>query len=252
MQKLYKLIPKQKSVYSFAIMPVCATMAVVALSGTLFFSTLAFGATQESKNKNEVEAGSSPEVTGFRSARFGMSETETRRAIKRDFQLGRAKVEFQANNENRTSSLVTTVKDIFPGSDPAEIAYIHGYKQKKLIQINIVWGSLVSPDFDPQKLVNTANLLRNYFVELGFDPKNTILNTRVDDTLLIVFRSTDDEGRMVLLQLISKNVPDTDTDAESEEEEQEPVSQFKVDTLLLSYIEDINEPDIFRIKKGSF
>ena len=252
MQKFSKMIPEEKSVSSIAMKPVRATIALVALSGTLFFSAFAFGATQETRNNDEVEAASSPKVTGFRSARFGMSESETRRAIRRDFQQDRAKIEAQANNENRTSSLVTTVKDIFPGSEPAEIAYIHGYKQKKLIQINIVWGSLVSPDFDPQTLVNTANLLRNYFVELGFDPKNTVLNTRVDDTLLIVFRSTDDEGRMVLLQLISKNVPDTDKDAKSKEEEQEPSPQFKVDTLLLSYIEDVNEPDIFRIKKGSF
>ncbi len=251
MQKFSKMTPEEKSVSSIAMKPVRTTAAIIVLSGTLFFS--AFGATQENRTNDEVEASSSsPKVTGFRSARFGMSESETRRAIRRDFQQNRAKIEAQANNENRTSSLVTTVKDIFPGSDPAEIAYIHGYKQKKLIQINIVWGSLVSPDFDPQTLVNTANLLRNYFVELGFDPRNTVLNTRVDDTLLIVFRSTDDEGRMVLLQLISKNVPDTDTDAESEEEEQEPGGQFRVDTLLLSYIEDINDPDIFRIKKGSF
>ena len=247
MQKLFNLIFTEKSVCGIAIMPLRTTMAFVALSGTLFFGAFAFGLTQESNIENEVDVSSSPQIKGFRSAHFGMSESETLDAIKSDFQLDQANVEFQANNENRTSSLIAKVNEIFPGSEPAEVAYIHGYKQKKLIQINVVWGSLVSPEFDPQTLVNTANLLRNYFVELGFDPNNTVLNTRVDDTLLIVFRSIDEQGRMVLLQLISKKTLDTES-----EEEQQPDPQFRVDALLLSYIEDIINPDIFRIEKGAF
>ena len=71
------------------------------------------------------------------------------------------------------------------------------------------------------------------------------MNTRVDDSVFIVFRATDALGRMVLLQLISGKVP-----AAEGEEEAEP--QDRVVSLLLSYIENLKDPDVFRIEKGTF
>ena len=101
----------------------------------------------------------SPQVTGFRSARFGMSESETLDAIRRDFQLQHAQIANQTNDEDRTSSLVATVDELIPGSETAQVAYIHGYKQNKLIQVNVVWGLPVTEEVDPQTLVTTANIL---------------------------------------------------------------------------------------------
>ena len=136
-----------------------------------------------------------------------MSQMETRESIQRDFQLLGENVEVQPDDEDRTSGLVIGVDEIFPGSDPAQVVYIHGYKQKKLMQVNVIWGQPVTDEPDPRSLVTTANVLRNYFRQLGFDPATTVVNTRVDDELFIVFRATDQKGRMVLLQLISRRVP---------------------------------------------
>ena len=221
-------------------------VTLVFLIGVLFFSICTYGLAQE-LNIDTEEAVSHPKIEGFRSARFGMSESETLAAIQRDIELQDAIVESQTNDEDRTSSLVVTVEDIFPGSTPAQVAYIHGYRQRKLIQVNVLWGLPVSGEANPQTLVTTANLLRNYFLQQGFDPENSVLNARVDDRVLIVFRTTDEQGRMVLLQLISKEL----LAAEGEpKEELEP--RFRVDSLLLSYIENINAPDIFLIKGGDF
>lgn len=188
-----------------------------------------------------------PKITGFRSAQFGMSQTDTRDAIQRDFKLPGEDVEVRPDNEDRTSSLVIEVEEIFPGSDPAQVVYIHGYTQRKLMQVNVIWGLPVADEPDPQSLVTTANVLRNYFRQQGFDPARTVVNTRVDDELFIVFRATDQQERMVLLQLISRRTPGG---TESGEDGDEVRSQ--VVSLWLSYIEDAKSPDIFEIEEGAF
>ncbi len=223
-----------------------AALALSILTGMLLLSISAQGLTQESNADAEEVERSGPQVTGFRSAHFGMSELDTHKAIKRDFNLRKEKVATQKNDEDRTTNLVVTVNDIFPSSEPAQVVYIHGYKQKKLIQINVLWGTPVTDEADPQALVTTANVLRKYFLQLGFNPENTVINTRIDDSVFIVFRAIDEQGRMVLLQLISAQ----ETAVEGEESEQETL--FRPTSLLLSYIEDIEEPDTFRIEKGAF
>ena len=226
--------------------PVLAA-ALIAL-GAFFVNAPAEGAAREGDAVKETAA---PNVEGFRSARFGMTMSETREAMKRDFGLGPKDIKEQPNDEDRTSSLVATVPDLFPDSDPAQVVYIHGWKQKKLIQINILWGSPVTDEPDPQALVTVANLLRKYFRQLGFDAAKTVMNTRVDDGAFIVFRATDERNRMVLLQLISRKVAapaDKDEDADAKK----PEPQNRVVSLWLSYIEDTVKPDIFRIEKGKF
>ena len=244
MQETVEAIAAEKSMHTVKRSSTLVVSAFITLAGMLLLCTGAEGLAQESNAGKETDG---PQITGFRSARFGMSESETRKAIQRDFQLRRSDVVSEPNDEDRTSSLVVTVTDIFPGSGPARVVYIHGYKKKELIQINVLWGLPVTEEPDPQALVTTANILRKYFSQLGFDPESTVMNTRVDDSVFVVFRATDEQERMVLLQLISGKVPV----AEGEREEKVE-SQNRVVSLWLSYIEKTRNPDIFRIEKGTF
>ena len=241
-----KLNCNESSVHKTKLLSGHALVAFVVLAGMSIFSVSTSGLAQDSTTEVEGVT-NSPQITGFRSAHFGMSESETLDAIKSDFLLQLENVVTETNEEDGTSSLIVTIKEIFPGSEPARVAYIHGYSEKKLIQVNVVWGIPATSEADPQKLVTTANVLRKYFLQLGFDPENTVINTRVDDRIVIVFRATDEHDRMVLLQLLSRRV----LAAEGETTEKlEP--QFRVESLLLSYIEDVKDPDIFRIEKGDF
>ena len=215
--------------------------AFAVLAGALLLGVGAKSPAQQGHGAGEADR---PEVAGFRSARFGMPISETLEAMQLDFQLGHEDVAARPNDEDKTMSLVATVKDIFPGSGPAQVVYIHGYRQKKLIQVNVLWGAPVTEEPDPQTLVTTANILQKYFHQLGFDAQKTVMNTRVDDGSFIVFRATDEQERMVLLQLLSRKV------AAKGEETAEP--QTQVVSLWLSYIENTRDPDIFRIEKGKF
>ena len=223
--------------------PPLAAATFAAVAGMLFLCAGTEGLAQETETAKETDG---PQITGFRSARFGMSKEETLNAIQQDFEVARTDVSEQPNDKERTTSLLVTVVDIFPGSGPARIAYIHGYKEKRLIQVNIFWGLPVTEEPDPDELVITANVLREYFSQMGFDPEKTLINQLIDDDV-IVFRATDRQERMVLLQLISKKEQVEETEGE---EKTEPVS--RVVSLWLSYIEDIKAPDIFRIEKGKF
>ena len=244
MRKTVETAAAEKPMHKGLTSPVLVVAAFVVLVGASFASVDVEGSAQDGSTGLEALG---PQVTGFRSAQFGMSKSETLKAIQNDFQLQQDSIEEQWNDEDRTSSLVTTVTDIFPDSDPAQVVYIHGHKQKKLFQVNILWGSPVTEEPDPQALVTTANILRKYFVQLGFDPETTVMNTRVDDGSFIVFRATDQRERMVLLQLISRKVPD-----EKGEGEETPELRDQVVSLWLSYIENTVNPDIFQIEEGKF
>lgn len=241
MQMITRIISKVTPACGGVRKPPVPVAAAAVLTAALTVSVCATALSQQSGFEESMD---SPQVAGFRSARFGMLESETLEAIQRDFQIQPGNISAQTNDGDRTTSLTATVAQIFPGSGPTQVVYIHGYRDGKLIQVNILWGSPGVEDADPQELVTTANLLRNYFIGLGFDPENTVVNTRVDDRVLVVFRAVDEQGRMVLLQLVSTQLP------AAGEEEADP--KFRVASLLLSYIENTRDPDVFQIRKGLF
>ncbi len=127
----------------------------------------------------------------------------------------------------------------------ARVVYILGYKSKKLIQVNVIWGKPVNPAPDPGEIVSAANLLRNYFARKGFRKDNLVLNAKLNDGSVLVFRGTDSSGRMVVL-LLNNPQPKKDENTDSSTEEKPELS------LRLSYIQDPNNPDVMKIEEGSF
>ena len=80
------------------------------------------------------------EVTGFRDARFGMTEADVRAAVKKSLAVQDADIKTGANPTEGTALLIVRVDSLDPGPGPATITYIFGNKSKKLIQVNVVWG----------------------------------------------------------------------------------------------------------------
>lgn len=179
------------------------------------------------------------EVKGYRSALFGMSEKEVRRAIQKDFNVSKKETKKITNQVEKTTSLIITVNDILPDTGPVQIIYILGYKSKKLIQANLVWGKPANPEPDNEALISTANLLRNYFVRLGFPNDKMVVNAQLNDNSILVFRGTDEKKRMVTL-LLNNSQQNRTSDSKNEI------------SLQLSYIEKPDSPDIFLIPKGLF
>ena len=181
-------------------------------------------------------------VDGFRSANFGATGAQVNEAIAKDFGHKGDDIQTLVHPLEKTISYNVVVDDLIPDSGKATISYILGYKSESLMQVSVVWGTLVEPEATLDMLKVTAIILRDHFLKRGFDSDNVITNRNADDGSNIVFRGSDEKGRTVQLQLAAPAVEP----AEGTTESAQPV------WLRLSYIENPEIPDIFRVEEGQF
>ena len=195
-------------------------------------------------------------IDGFRSATFGMTDTEVLQAILDDFGITDSGVDRERNPLERTSSLIIRTEDLLPESGAAIVYYILGYSSQELVQVNVIWGEPISgeEDFDPQTLVETANALQAYFAGQRYAPDTAFANLLLEDGTLIVFTGSDEQGRQVTLSLTSRPIESAEEAAEGEgtDEAGEEETVLVPALLRLSYVADPANPDIFRIEPGAF
>jgi len=189
-------------------------------------------------------AGETARVEGFRNAKWGMTEAEVKAAITAEFKIAADKLKTEPNPNERTTVLTIQVPDLIEGAGVARISYIFGYTTKKLIQVNLVWGTPVDPQTKAEGVVAAANQLRDLFLNAGYEPSSIIANARANDGEVIVFQGQDADKHTTLLRLVSAQPP---AEKDAKKEKPQPVT-----ALFLSYILDTKTPDIFRLKKGQF
>jgi hypothetical protein len=180
------------------------------------------------------------ELDGFRSAHWGMTAAQIRVAVGRDFNIPADKIRAEPDEAEHTTALTITVPELI-GAGPARVSYIVGYKSRTLIQVNILWGTQVDPRIAPDKIVAAANQLRQLFLGSGYEPASIVTNARMKDGSVVVFEGQDSKKHATVLRLASMSQP------------AKPGAKPTVGVaLLLSYILDSSNPDIFRLKKGEF
>lgn len=204
----------------------------------LLVSVFVVGAAPGKKNASEKSSKNEAMVEGFRSARFGMTEKEVYKSIYKDFRVSKKNVERQVHPVEKTVNLGILVKDLLPQSGPARAYYVFGYKSRRLIQVNIVWGKPVMEKPNAEQVVNLANQLREHFARQTFKNEGMMVNQPLGEDSILVFRGKDKKGRMVLLLLANPKKPNS------------PLNEEIV--LKLSYIQHPENPDIFKIEKGKF
>ena len=176
-------------------------------------------------------------IDGFRSAKFGMDEKQVARAIAKDFKIPKSKVRREVHPTTKTTILTLSAQNLIELGGPANIAYILGYKSKRLIHIDITWGINESKGVLSKDIVNAANLLQTHFIKKRYQ-EGVVVNGRINDTVLIIFRGRDKNGRMILLRLISGKV-------KKGEDKKESIEALG---LALSYIQKPEKPDVFKAK----
>lgn len=209
-----------------------------ALPAILLLGILALPAAAQtpSAEPNPAE-NASYKLEGFRSATFGMTEQEVRNAIRKDFNLSDGKVKVEENASEKTRALTVTIPDLLPDAGPARIGYILGYKSKRLIQVNLLWGTPVAADTRPAKLRGAAEALGRYFLGLGFPRENVIANARLKDGTWVIFQGADAEKHTAVVRF-----------AESPAKDGKPAAAM----MTLFYIENPDHPDVYRIARGAF
>ena len=178
-------------------------------------------------------------IEGFRSAKFGMNEKQLLRAIAKDFKISSNKVKRVFNSEVKTNNLIIRVPNLLKNGETADIVFILGYKSKKLIHVNIDWGKNVVDNFDPDTVLGSANLLNVFFRGKRYKRAGYVVNHQLNDRELIVFRGRDQKNRTVLLRFIT---PDP-------KQGEDFMEARKSVSLILSYILNVNKPDVFQSKQ---
>lgn len=183
-------------------------------------------------------------ITGFRSARFGMTEAMVLEAITADFGVPPGAVERAVHPYDKTVTLVIEVDDLVAGTGRTQIAYILGYHSRRLIQVNLVWQQPADAEFAGHKVVKAAQTMITRFGLRGIPRDPSVANARLPDGSILMFRGVDAEGRLALIRL---NRPETGdgaaaaTDGGSENW-----------WLRVSLMEDAEAPDVYRIEDGAF
>jgi hypothetical protein len=179
-------------------------------------------------------------IDGFRSAKFGMNESDVRAAMTKDFSAKPDAIRAQDNASELTHSLLLSVPELLPNGGTAELSYVFGYKSKSLIQIGAVWSKGTDTAMTPEKLFSNANILRAHFMGEGFKPDSIAMNMPVAGGI-VMFRGSDAKDRSVILLLQG-----TFENKENNQRVLTPTS------LLLFYVADAKSPDIFKLPPGQF
>ena len=201
----------------------------------LFFSGISFAKPDDANSTSQKWA----VVSGFRSAHFGFTERNVLKAIKDDFGIEESQISRKVHPNEKTITLGIKVEKLLPESGTAKVFYILGYKSKRLIHVNVIWGKPATKNPDAEALVATANQLRNHFAQKKYQKEGFALNAQLGEGVILVFQGKDRKGRAARLLL---------TNPKAEENEK----TGKNITLTLSYIEKPLDPDVFRIKEGEF
>jgi hypothetical protein len=190
---------------------------------------------------SSVAAQGTAVVDGFRSAKFGMNDAQTKAAIMKDFGVQADAITQQPNPAERTTVLAVKVPDLLPGGGIADVSYVFGYESKTLIQVSVSWSKASDDKMTPDQLFSNSSVLRSHFLTEGFKPDSIASNMPIGNGLL-VFRGSDEKDRTAMLILQG-------TFSEGQNANQKILTPT---TLLLFYVQDAKAPDIYRLPPGSF
>jgi hypothetical protein len=188
------------------------------------------------------------ELTGFRDARFGMSEQEVRAIVTKAFGLKQSDLTSAGNPVEGTTVLTARIPHLDPVPGPAQVAYIFGYSSKKLIQVNVIWGDDKATDqADSNALITAGTRLERYFAGFAWRKDATRAGIPVGDNTVVLFSGEDDKKGAV--RLIADGVKYQMQREGNQTTSPEPKGPPK---LILNYIADRNNPDVAKIEKGKF
>jgi hypothetical protein len=186
------------------------------------------------------------EVTGFRDARFGMTEPEVRAAVKKSFAVKDADIKTAANPTEGTTLLIARADALDPGPGPATITYIFGNKSKRLIQVNVAWGE-DAPNTDPNAIIAAGTRLERYFQGFSWRKDTTRVGVPVGENTVVLFAGEDEKKGAV--RLVVDGIKYQMNREGNQTTSPDPKGPPK---LVINYIADRENPDVAKIEPGKF
>jgi len=222
--------------------PAAAILAVLAMVG------VSLGDVSPGRAQSAPVTTPGYEITGFRSAKFGMTPAEVRAAAARDF--GNVQLLANANPAEGTEALQLDVAHLDPGPGPAQATYIFGARSHTLARINVVWITGPNPTAEERAaILNGAVLLAHYFQALPAPLKASLGARPTGPNALTVFAGVDHKGAGI--ELAAEGVS-YKIDAKTEGSSSASPAPSGPALLRVSYIRDVANPDIIKIAPGAF
>lgn len=135
-------------------------------------------------------------ISGFRTARFGMSEAEVRTAIARDFPSSALAIEIREATATTPRALAIPLIRLNPGPTPAAVAY--AFRDGKLAQVDVTW---VAPgEATPAQregLAVAGERLRGYFESQTKKPATVTQAGVLGPNTLLLHAASDAAGASV-------------------------------------------------------
>jgi hypothetical protein len=138
-------------------------------------------------------------ITGFRSARFGMTVNEVRAAVAIDF--GKAATALLPEVVEPGFSALATRAPVAEVEGPARLIYV--FRDDHLIAVNVVRMTRVRPsDSERRQLITVAERITAQMLSKRWRPFALVRGRPVGGSQLIVFSGADDVGDGVELRLV--------------------------------------------------
>lgn len=212
------------------------------------FLLMGWAAQAQDQPKQQPQDQPRYEVTGFRDARFGMTEADVRAVVKKSFAVKDADIKTGANPTEGTTLLIARVDSLDPGPGPATVTYIFGNKSKKLIQVNVVWGEdAPSNSSDANAIIGAGTRLERYFQGFSWRKDTTRTGVPVGENTVVLFAGEDEKKGAV--RLVVDGIKYQMNREGHETTSPDPKGAPK---LVINYIGDRENPDVAKIEPGKF
>jgi hypothetical protein len=186
------------------------------------------------------------EVSGFREARFGMTESEVRLSAKASFRVDDGDMTPSTKAIDGTTKLIVHVRMLESGLGDGRVEYFFGYKQHKLFQVNVVWGA---DGLQPSNngLIAGAARLQRYFLGFGWATRSVRTGIPIDDRSVLLFSGADGTGRTVSLL-----VEDVQYQLGPNGLVRLLPERLSPTRVTISYTDESSAPDVRDIARGDF
>jgi hypothetical protein len=194
-----------------------------------------------------AQAAARYDVTGFRDARFGMTEQEVRARARDSFDAKDDEMTVTVNPTDGTTKLIVHVAMLEPGLGEGRVEYFFGYKSQRLIQINVVWGLDTNPPHNNSAMIAGAARLQRYFLGFTWASRSVRAGVPIDDSTVLVFNGDDKRSGTVsvVLEGVRYDVGPNGVVRFYPERLSPP-------KLVVSYVADRNASDVRSVVRGAF
>jgi hypothetical protein len=186
------------------------------------------------------------EVTGFRTARFGMTEFAVRQVARQAFGVDDDRMTLTADPASGAAKLIVHVQELEPGLGEGRVEYLFGYEHQRLFQVNVVWGLDTNPQFDNLAMLEGALRLQRYFLGYSWRSRSAQSGVLLTDRSIRLFSGVDRGNRTVTVTI-------EDVLYDSVAGNVRMVPEASVPTILtVSYMDEGRAGDVNRISRDEF